>query len=540
MFGSSLNKLLFTAYLLFNVLIGLWAARKTTAGARGYFLAGESLPWYAIGGSIIAANISTEHFIGMVGAAYATGFVVAQWEWGNWFTLSVLLWIFLPYYLRGGVYTMPEFLERRYNKPCRYIFAVASLVLWIVAQMSVVMLAGAKALEGMFGIDPLYTILGLAVLAGSYTIYGGLASVAWTDFLQFLVLMIGGAIVAVAGLMRTGGIVALMHIEPQKFKMIYPNTDPTYPWFGVFTLFLSIGIWYNCTNQFIVQRCLGARTEWDARMGVIFAGFMKILLPFLVVVPGIVAFKLFPGLPDPDLAYPSLVKALVPAGLAGIVMAGIASALLSHLASVVNSSSTVFTIDLYQPLLRPKSTDSHLVKVGRWSSFIILIIAVLLSLWLARGKYGVFLLIQDVGAWVAAPISVVFLLGVLWRRATATAATFILFFGFPYTAFVQYVLFPYVPLLHPYDNFLNRTFLVWITCLILMIVVSLFTVPPPSEVVDKIVWSKSFLRLPLSERARNSGLRSPLLWWSALVCLALALYAYMIWFQFWGPLVKHS
>lgn len=540
MFGSVLNKLLFTVYLLSNVLIGLWVARRASNGSRGYFLAGESLPWYAIGGSIIAANISTEHFIGMVGAAYAAGFVVAQWEWGNWFTLSVLLWIFLPYYLRGGIYTMPEFLERRYNKTCRYVFAVASLVLWIVAQMSVVMLAGAKALEGMFGIDPLYTIFGLAVLAGSYTIYGGLASVAWTDFLQFLVLMTGGAIVAVAGLARTGGVMALMHTEPHKFKIIYPLTDPTYPWFGVFTLFLSIGIWYNCTNQFIVQRCLGARTERDARMGVIFAGFMKILLPFLVVVPGIVAFRLFPGLPDPDLAYPTLVKTLVPAGLAGIVMAGIASALLSHLASVVNSSSTVFTIDLYHPLLCPEATDSHLVKVGRWSSFIILVLAVLLSLWLSRGKYGVFLLIQDVGAWVAAPISVVFLLGVLWRKGTAAAATFVLFFGFPYTAFVQYVLFRYSPLLRPYDNFLNRTFLVWITCLVLMVVVSLFTTPPPDEVVDEIVWSKSLLRLPQTERAASSGLRNPLLWWSILVCVALTLYAYMIWFQFWGPLAKHS
>ncbi|GGA55004.1 solute:sodium symporter (SSS) family transporter [Edaphobacter acidisoli] len=540
MFGTLLNKLLFSAYLLVNVLIGLLAARRATNGSRGYFLAGESLPWYAIGGSIIAANISTEHFIGMVGAAYAAGFVVAQWEWGNWFTLSVLLWIFLPYYLRGGIYTMPEFLERRYNKTCRYIFAIASLVLWIVAQMSVVMLAGAKALEGMFGIDPLYSILGLALLAGSYTIYGGLASVAWTDFLQFLVLMTGGAIVAITGLVRTGGVLALMHAEPYKFKIIYPLNDPTYPWFGVFTLFLSIGIWYNCTNQFIVQRCLGARTEWDARMGVIFAGFMKILLPFLVVVPGIVAFKLFPSLPDPDLAYPTLVKTLVPAGLAGIVMAGIASALLSHLSSVVNSSSTIFTIDLYHPLLRPRATDLHLVKVGRWSSFVILILAVLLSLWLARGKYGVFLLIQNVGAWVAAPISVVFLLGALWRRASAAAATFILLFGFPYTAFVQYVLFRYVSILRPYDNFLNRTFLVWITCLILMVFVSLVTTAPSAEVVDKIVWSKSFLRLPQAERARSIGFSSPLLWWSALVCLALALYAYMIWFQFWGPLVKHG
>jgi SSS family solute:Na+ symporter len=533
--SSSLDQLVFFSYLLANVFVGLWVSRKRGSGTRGYFLAGEQLPWYAIGGSIIAANISTEHFIGMAGAAYAVGFVVAQWEWGNWFTLSVLLWIFLPFYLRGGIYTMPEFLERRYNRSCRYIFAVASLILWIVAQMAVVILAGAKAMNGMFGIHPLYTTIGLAVLAGSYTIYGGLKAVAWTDFIQFLMLVIGGAIVAFLGVARTGGLIALMHAEPHKFRMIYPATDPNYPWFGIFTLFLSIGIWYNCTNQFIVQRCLGARTEWDARIGVIFAGFMKLVIPFLVVIPGIVAFKLFPGLADPDEAYPRLVREVVPAGLAGIVMAGIASALLSHLASVLNSASTVFTMDLYHPLVRPKSTERHLVRVGGWSSFVILVIAVAISIWLSHGKHGVFYLIQDVGAWVAAPISAVFLLGILWRRATAAAATAVLILGFPYTAFVQYVLFRYVAIFRPYDNYLNRTFVVWVSSIGAIVLISLFTTPPEPAVVDEIVWTTRFLRLPLVERARNAGRRNPLYWWLLLIACAFALYIYMFWFQFRSP-----
>ena len=231
---------------------------RPSQGVRSapYFLAGEELPWYAIGGSIIAANISTEHFIGMVGIAYAVGFVVAQWEWGNVVTFSALIWIFLPFYIRGGLYTMPEFLERRYNAHCRHLFAVCCLVLWIVAQMAVVMLAGAKAMRGMFDIDETSTIVVLALLSGSYTIYGGLKSVAWTDFLQFIVMMIGGLVVTVVGLAKVGGLGALMYANPEKFKIIYPATDPEYPWFGVWTLFLSVGIWYNCTNQFIVQRCL--------------------------------------------------------------------------------------------------------------------------------------------------------------------------------------------------------------------------------------------------------------------------------------------
>src|SRR5512141_2542462 len=215
-----LDVVLFALYLAGNIALGLWVARRKTADARGYFLAGDRLPWYAIGGSIIAANISTEHFIGMVGIAYAAGLIVAQWEWGNWFTFSVLIWIFLPDFIRGGLYTMPEFLERRFNPTCRYLFAVCSLVLWITAQMAVIMLAGGRAMNGMFGVNEIVTILALAVLAGSYTIYGGLISVAWTDFLQFIVMLIGGLVVALVGLHQVGGLHELMVSTPDKFKMV--------------------------------------------------------------------------------------------------------------------------------------------------------------------------------------------------------------------------------------------------------------------------------------------------------------------------------
>lgn len=530
-----LDFMLFGCYLAFNIALGIWVARRRTVGTRNYFLAGEGLPWYTIGGSIIAANISTEHFIGMIGVAYAVGFVVAQWEWGNWFTFSALIWIFLPYYIRGGLYTMPEFLERRYNSTCRYLFAICSLVLWIVAQMAVVMLAGGKAMRGMFGIDETVTIVCLAVLAGSYTIYGGLVSVAWTDFLQFVVMMLGGLIVTVIGLHKVGGLHDLMLFAPDKFKIIYPITDKEYPWFGVWSLFISIGIWYNCTNQFIVQRCLGARSEWDARMGVVFAGFMKIVLPLLVVVPGIVAFKLYPSLADKDQAFPTLVRELVPVGLSGIVMAGLASGMLSHISSVLNSCSTVFTMDLYKPFLGRDKSEQHLVRVGRLSAFAILTAATLLAIWFSYQQLGVFVLIQNVGAWVAAPIAAVFLLGVLWKRTTAWAATFVLVFAFPYTAFVEYYLFKHVSWLMPFDNWLNRTFLVWATSMLLLVVLSLVTEPPDPEKIKGIIWSWKVAELPESQRHRNRGLRNLFLWWCIFIVLMGALYAYMMWFQFAGP-----
>lgn len=532
---TTLNLILFGLYLMLTVVLGMWVGRRKASDAKDYFLAGEGLPWYAIGGSIIAANISTEHFIGMVGVAYGVGFVVAQWEWGNVITFSFLIWMFLPFYVRGGLYTMPEFLERRYNAHCRRLFAVCCLVLWIVAQMAVVMLAGAKAMRGMFDLDETVTIVALAMLAGSYTIYGGLKSVAWTDFMQFVVMMLGGLVVAWVGLDKVGGLGTLMHSVPEKFKIIYPATDKDYPWFGVWTLFLSVGIWYNCTNQFIVQRCLGARSEWDARMGVVFAGFMKVVLPLLIVIPGIVAFQLYPNLQDKDLAFPTLVRDLLPAGLSGIVMAGLASGMLSHISSVLNSCSTVFTMDLYQPLTGGGNSEDHLVRVGRWSGFVILLIATLLAIWFTRQQLGVFLLIQNIGAWVAAPIAAVFLVGVLWRRATAASATFVLWFGFPYTWFVENVLFKDVALLLPYDNWLNRTFVVWITSIAAMIVVSLFTRAPSAAQLEGIIWSPAMAALPEAEKQKHCVLRSLFLWWTIFIALMALLYAYMIWFQFLGP-----
>ena len=535
-----LDFILFAIYLAGNIALGLWVARRKTGDARGYFLAGDRLPWYAIGGSIIASNISTEHFIGMVGIAYAAGMIVAQWEWGNWFTFTVLIWVFLPYFIRGGLYTMPEFLERRFNPTCRYLFAVCSLVLWITAQMSVVMLAGGKAMREMFGVDPTVTILALALLAGSYTIYGGLISVAWTDFMQFIVMMIGGLVVAIVGLHQVGGLHQLMLAAPEKFKMVYPLTDKDWPWFGVLSLDISVGIWYNCTNQFIVQRCLGARSEWDARMGVIFAGFVKILMPLLIVVPGIVAFKLYPGLSDPDSSWPKLVRELVPAGLSGIVMAGLASGILSHISSVLNSCSTVFTMDLYKPLLGQHKPDKHLVLVGSWSGFAILAVATGLAIWLSFRQVGIFAAVQKVGMWVAAPVAAVFLMGVLWRGTTAAAATFVLVFGFPFTWFVENILFKDVAWLRRFDDSfgMNRTFVVWAVCMILLVVVSWFTEAPDPERIKGIIWSREVAKMPESERERNRGLRNLTLWWCIFMGVMLAVYLYMAWFQFMGPAAK--
>jgi SSS family solute:Na+ symporter len=262
---------------------------------------------------------------------------------------------------------------------------------------------------------------------------------------------------------------------------------------------------------------------------------MKILLPLLVVIPGIIAFRLYPGLAEKDQAFPTLVRELLPIGLSGIVMAALASGMLSHISSVLNSCSTVFTMDLYQPLLGRNRSDAHIVAVGRWSAFLILLTATVLAAWFTRRKMGVFDAIQNVGAWVAAPIASLFLTGVLWKGATAAAATFVLWFGFPFTAFVEHVLFKQVAVLLPFDNWLNRTFVVWLTCMALMVVVSLFTRAPEPARLAGIIWSPKMAPLPEGERARYGGWRSLFLWWAIFAGVVVALYAYLFYFQFFGP-----
>jgi SSS family solute:Na+ symporter len=225
--------------------------------------------------------------------------------------------------------------------------------------------------------------------------------------------------------------------------------------------------------------------------------------------------------------------------LSGIVMAGLASGMMSHISSVLNSCSTVFTMDLYKPFFGRDKDEQHLVKVGRRSAFYILCLATLLAVWFTRQNRGVFVLLQDVGAWVAAPVAPVFLLGVLWRRATAKAAISVLLFAFPYTWYVECVLFKYVPCFMPFDNWLNRTFLVWATSMVLMVVISLRTPPPDPERIKGMIWTWKAAALPASERERNRGLRNLFLWWAIFIGIMAALYAYVIWFQFWGPGSRH-
>lgn len=532
---NQLDLAVFLVYMLLSLGIGFWAGRHGRRDAKDYFLGDKGLPWYVVGTSMVAAVVSSEHFIAQVGAGYSQGIVIAAFGWNAWIVYTLLIWIFLPYYMRTGLFTMPEFLERRYNPACRYIFAVFLILGYIASLIAGSLYAGGIALESMFGLDIFWGIVALGLLTGAYTIYGGLRSAAWTDFMQMAVLLLGGILVPVLGLAKVGGLTALVHEFPGKFQVFHSPRHELFPWTGVFTSFLSVGIWYNCASQHLVQRCLAAKDEWHARVGVVSAGFLHTVMPALFVLPGIIAYKMFPHLERPDSAYLVLVQTLIPAGLRGLILAAIAAALMSHISSMLNSTSTILTLDLYQKLWKPGAAQRDLVRAGQWSGLGILLGSIAIALYFSTLKASfLFVLIQNVFAYIAPPFAVIFTLGILWRRATGTAALVTICTGFPFTLILQYVLFPNVAWLAPYQNYLHRALISWVFCMIVMIATSLAT-RAPEGTVPGIIWSPQYALLPKKLQAIYGGWKDFRIWWALFVTIVLAIYGFFLWFRFQHP-----
>jgi SSS family solute:Na+ symporter len=524
---------IFIAYMLMTMAVGFYAARREQKTLKDYFLAGRKLPWYVVGGSLVATVVSTEHFIGSAGASYATGMVVGAFGWNAWLVYSLLIWVFLPYYMRTGLSTMPEFLERRYSPALRVLYTLFLTVGYIFSLVGGVLFAGAEALESLFGMNIYTAIVLLGLATGIYTVYGGMTSVAWTDLFQLILLMFAGVLVVTLGLWKVGGLFQLVTDNPSKFQLFLPPTHKIFPATGVFTGFLSVGIWYNCASQHTVQRCLAARDEWNARMGVVFAGFLHIVMPFIVAVPGIIAFKLFPHLDRPDHAYPTLVASLVPQGLRGFIMAGLAAALMSTLSAVMNSTSTIITYDIFAKLRKRPISEERQVRFGQWVCVAVLAMGIGIACYYGslKGSFA-FLLIQNVFAYIAPPFAVVFTMGILWRRATAAAAMATILSGFPFTYVLERYIFPHVVLLRPYNNYLHRALLAWIFCMLVMIIVSLLTAPPPRERTEGIIWKPAYAPLPPDLQKRYRGWKDFRIWWALFVGIILSLYGFFVWFRF--------
>ena len=427
-----LDLLVIALYFLVLLGIGYWAARREKNVSADYFLASRDVGWLAVGASLFASNIVSEHLVGLAGTGAASGMAVGHFEWLACFMLLLLGWLFVPFYLRSGVYTMPEFLEKRFNSTARWYFTWVSVIGYVLTKISVTLFAGGVVMRAVTGLD-LYTSASiLIVITGLYTILGGLRAVIYTEVMQAVVLICGSGALAYLGLNAIGGWTQLHAKLPSDFfSMWKPSTHPDFPWTGVVFGAPILGVWYWCTDQHIVQRVLAAKNVSEARRGTVFAGFLKILPVFIFVLPGMIAAALYSDVRGgaADSAYPTLVTRLLPSGFKGLVLAGMLAALMSSLASAFNSCSTLLTWDVYRKV-RPNASEERLVQIGRASTVILVGLGLV---WIPFMKYispQIFIYLQSVQAYIAPPIAACFLFGVLSKRLTGPAAVATLLTGF--------------------------------------------------------------------------------------------------------------
>ena len=434
-----LDYIIFFGYALLILGVGLWVSKEKDGkqkNAEDYFLASKSLPWWAIGASLIAANISAEQFIGMSGSGYALGLAIASYEWMAALTLIVVGKYFLPIFIEKGLYTIPEFVEKRYSTNLKTILAVFWIGLYVFVNLASVLYLGSLALETIMGIPMEYGVLGLALFAAAYSLYGGLSAVAWTDVIQVIFLILGGLVttyLAVNSVSNGNGfLIGMKNIyqaAPEKFAMILEPSNPEYknlPGIGV----LVGGMWvanlyYWGFNQYIIQRTLAAKSLKESQKGILLAAVLKLILPIIVVIPGIAAFVMIKDTAmyesfKPDNAYPWLLQ-LLPSGLKGLAFAALTAAIVSSLASMLNSTSTIFTMDIYKQYIRPNANDKETVNTGRISAAVALLVAGIMAP-LLGGIDQAFQFIQEYTGVVSPGILAVFMLGLFWKKTTNKGA----------------------------------------------------------------------------------------------------------------------
>src|SRR5947207_1167302 len=481
------------AYFAIVFAIGFYFSPKERTSAD-YFLASRNVGWFAIGASLFVSNISTEHFIGLAGSGASSGLAVGHFEWLACLIVLLLGWVFVPFYLRSNVFTMPEFLELRFNRGCAVYLAGVSILAYIFTKISVHLYAAGIVLERVVGWNPLTAALILVIATGIYTIAGGLAAVIYTDLVQTLYLIAGAVILTVIGLDRVGGFAGLRAAVPESyFHMIKPLGDPDFPWTGIFFGAPILGIWYWCTDQVIVQRVLSAKDEGNARAGTIFAGFLKILPVFMLVLPGLIAFALYRDafvvrngqVTNGDIAYPMLVINLMPAGLVGVMIAALMAALMGAMSAVFNSASTLVTLDFYKKIA-PSSGERQLVNFGRAATAVLVLLGVLWVPFIRLISSQLFIYLQAVQAYISPPIAVCFIFGILWTRVNGSGAITALLSGF-FLGTARFVL-EIVDKTHRFDsaairwlvdlNFLHYAIVMFVVCAAILVAVSLLTPAP--------------------------------------------------------------
>lgn len=491
-----LDTSIIAVYFILVFAIGFYYSRRERTSSD-YFLAGRDVGWFAVGTSLFATNISSEHFIGLAGSGASTGLAVGCYEWSASFCLLLLGWLFVPYYLKSGVFTMPEFLEKRFSPACRWYLTGISIVAYIFTKISVSLFAGGILIREIVGWDYMTSAILLVVATGIYTVTGGLAAVIYTDVFQAILLILGAVVITVIGLDQAGGFEGLRAtLPPDFFHMIKPASDGVYPWPGTIFGTLILGTWYWCTDQVIVQKTLAAANVSQARKGAFFCAALKILPVFILILPGLIAKSIYPAEVTGDNAYPLLVMRLMPPGLKGLMVAALLAALMSSLSSVFNSCSTLITMDVYKKL-RPQASERQLVSVGRWSTIGIVVISIFWIPFIKNLNTEVYQYLQSVQAYIGAPITATFVTGILWRGATARAAIVTLITGGCIGAarFIMDVLRNAFKMdlgaLNPIVDFsfLNFSVIVFFFCILLMVGVSKITTAEAQEKIEGLTLS---------------------------------------------------
>jgi solute:Na+ symporter, SSS family len=554
-----LDWIVVAVYFCFIAYIVWWSSRKQNT-AEDYFLAGRDIGWFAIGGSLFASNIGSEHIVGLAGQGASTGLAMAHYELHAWI-IVMLAWVFVPYYYHSRVFTMPEFLERRFSPKARWVLSLVSLVAYVFTKVSVTVYAGALVFqtllpdafgspENAFWVGAVATV----VLTGIYTVLGGLRAVIYTDAAQAIILLIGSIAITYFGLDKLGGWGVMQEMCKEQaghFALWRPLSDPNFPWLGILIASPIIGIWYWCTDQYIVQRTLSARNLTQARRGALFGGLLKLSPVLIFLVPGLMGWalhqkgiihiptKLVNGAAvlNGDQVFPTMVASLLPAGLRGVVVAGLLAALMSSLSALFNSAASLYTVDIYNKLW-PGASQQKLVRVGRYATAVVVglgLIWIPVMPMISGG--GLYQYLQSVQSYLAPPIAAVFLLGIFWRRINAKGAIWGLILGFVLgmLKITIQAIFGQGKVEHPVFlaaigdfNFLYFAGVLFAVSILIIILVSL-TAPPPA---DEQLKGLTFATRTAKEKEEN---RASWNWVDVVATIAvlggvLAIYLY---FSFW-------
>jgi SSS family solute:Na+ symporter len=529
---ATLDWIVIGIYFALIAALAAWVMTRKQKTTEDYFLAGRNIGWFVVGASIFASNIGSEHVVGLAGAGAGGKIPMLIYELHAWLVIT-LGWVFLPFYIRSGVFTMPEFLERRFDSSTRWFLSVFSLIAYVLTKVSVTVYAGGIVISSLLHIDFWFGALLTVILTGVYTILGGMRAVVYTEALQTVVLVIGAGALTYVGLQSVGGWDGMRQsLEPGYLNMWRPPSDPDFPWPSLVITSTVVGLWYWCTDQYIVQRVLAAKNIKEGRRGTIFGGFLKLLPVFLFLIPGVVALALKNrgelSWDTPDQAFASLLMNKMPAGLRGLVAAGLMAALMSSLASVFNSCSTLFTVDVYKKL-KPETPEKDLLRIGRIATAIVVLLGIAWIPIMQNISGVLYEYLQSVQSYIAPPITAVFLLGIFYKRINQKGALFTLIAGMV-VAFIRIGLELAINHLEPGSvlhtigstNFL--TFAAWffLFCVILCLVVSWLTPAPSEEQIQGLTFAT------LSDEQRKANRASYNFWDIAFSLIVIGIVAYVM------------